>query len=48
MRITTTNYKQTTTYHIFDNDNREIACHRPDLENLVRLIKEILKQENKK
>jgi hypothetical protein len=33
------------TYHIFDNDNREIACHRQDVVRLIRLLQEKLKQE---
>ena len=33
------------TYHIFDNDNREIACHRQDVVELIRKLQEALRKE---
>ena len=32
-------------YHIFDNDNREIACHRQDVVELIRKLQEALRKE---
>lgn len=36
------------TYHIWDNDNREIACHRQDVVELIRKLQEALKEEAKR
>jgi len=32
-------------YHIWDNDDREIACHRPDVVELIRKLQEALRME---
>jgi len=33
------------TYHIWDNDNREIACHRQDVVELIRKLQEALRKD---
>lgn len=35
------------TYHIWDNDNREIACHRQDVVELIRKLQDALRSEKK-
>lgn len=35
-------------YHIWDNDNREIACHRQDVVELIRKLQEALRKERAK
>ena len=32
-------------YHIWDNDNRELACHKPDVIELIRKLQEALKKK---
>ena len=34
-------------YHIWDNDNREIACHKQDVAELIRKLQEALRKEQK-
>lgn len=34
-------------YHIWDNDNREIACHRQDVVELIRKLQEELRRRKK-
>ena len=34
-----------TIYHIWDNDNREIALHRKDVIELIRKLQQALKKE---
>jgi len=33
------------TYHIWDNDNREIACHKQDVVELIRKLQEALRKD---
>jgi hypothetical protein len=33
------------TYHIWDNDNREIACHREDVVELIRKLQKALRED---
>lgn len=33
------------TYHIWDNDRREIACHKPDVVELIRKLQEALRKD---
>jgi hypothetical protein len=37
-----------TTYHIWDNDNREVACHRPDVVELIRKLQKTLRDDKNK
>ena len=36
------------TYHIWDNDNREIACHREDVVELIRKLQEALRKDKER
>mgnify|MGYP001605067941 CR=1 FL=1 len=45
MKVIIEKGKLSNTYHIWDNDNREIACHRPDVIELIRKLQEALKRE---
>lgn len=33
------------TYHIWDNDSREIACHKPDVVELIRKLQQALRED---
>ena len=39
--------KLVNTYHIWDNDNREIACHKQDVVELIRKLQNALRSETK-
>ncbi len=36
------------TYHIWDNDNREIACHKEDVVELIRKLQEALRKDKER
>ena len=45
MRVAVEKGKLGSTYRIWDNDNREIACHKPDAVELIRKLQEALRRD---
>ena len=44
MQVTVEN----STYHIWDNDNREIACHKQGVVELIRKLQEALRKDKRR